>query len=191
MQVISSLLELQSQSLDDRYTISLFKDSQTRIHSMALIHEQLYQSEHLDAINFAEYIQQLVVNLFQSFSPPNNIIHIEIKVERVFLNLETAIPCGLIINELVSNSLKYAFPEQYNGQISIEFRQLNSQQFYLSVSDNGIGFPASFDVEKTETLGLRLVRMLTRQLKGILEINKHQNTQFELTFYKLNYRRRF
>ncbi|MBD3558668.1 PAS domain S-box protein, partial [Planktothrix sp. FACHB-1355] len=173
MQVISSLLELQSQSVNDDQTSALFRESQHRIHSMALIHEQLYQSEHLDLINFAEYIENLAANLFQSFGCTRNSIHLNLQVGKIFLNIETAIPCGLIINELVSNSLKYAFPKGNQGQISIIFSQANSHQFHLKIGDNGVGLPPDFDIETAETLGLRLVRILTRQLKGVLEVDRH------------------
>ncbi|MCL1466825.1 PAS domain S-box protein [Argonema galeatum] len=191
MQVISSLLELQSQSLNDALAIDLFRESQNRISSMALIHEQLYQSEHLDRIDLAEYIQSLVANLLQSFGCTNNGIHLNLNVAPIYFNIETAIPCGLIINELVSNSLKYAFPQGSKGEVGIQFSQRASKQFHLSISDNGIGLPPNFNLETTETLGLRLVRILTRQLKGVLEIDSHQGTAFKITFAELNYRRRF
>ncbi len=191
MQVICSLLELQSQSINDAQTIDLFRESQNRISSMALIHEQLYQSEHLDQIDLAEYIQSLVANLLQSFGCTNNGIHLNVNVAPIYFNIETAIPCGLIINELVSNSLKYAFPQGSKGEVGIQFSQLASKQFHLSISDNGIGLPPNFHLETTETLGLRLVRILTRQLKGVLEIDRHQGTTFKITFAELNYRRRF
>ncbi|MCL1470539.1 PAS domain S-box protein [Argonema antarcticum] len=191
MQVISSLLELQSQSLNDALAIDLFRESQNRISSMALIHEQLYQSEHLDRIDLVEYIQSLVANLLQSFGCTNNTIHLNLNVAPIYLNIETAIPCGLIINEVLSNSLKYAFPQGSKGEVSIQFIQLASKEFNLSISDNGIGLPPNFNLETTETLGLRLVRILTRQLKGVLEIDSHQGTTFKITFAELNYRRRF
>jgi PAS domain S-box-containing protein len=190
MQVISSLLELQSQYIDDPQTITLFQESQHRIRSMALIHEQLYHSLLLERIDFAKYIKDLAMNLFQVFGNQGNAIALKLNVAAISLNIETAIPCGLIINELVSNSLKYAFPNGKQGEIRIIFEQINAQQFHLSVSDNGVGLPPNFNLETTETLGVRLVRMLTRQLKGVLEVDREQGTRLKITFSELNYCRR-
>ncbi|GET42069.1 PAS domain S-box protein [Microseira wollei] len=190
MQVISSLLELQAQYLDDPQTIALFRESQSRIRSMALIHEQLYQSLHLDKIDFAKYIKDLTTNLFQFFGNHSNAIELKLNLAESSLNIETAIPCGLIVNELVSNSLKYAFNQGMPGQISIELFRDELMKFHLIVSDNGVGLPKNFNIETAATLGLRLVRMLTRQLKGFLEIDTDGGTRFKLGFYELNYRRR-
>ena len=190
MQVISSLLQLQAQYIEDEATLFLFEESQTRIHSMALIHEQLYQSDSLARIDIQTYVENLVANLFQSFGFSNNLIEISLNVEPIFLNIETAIPCGLIINELVSNSLKYAFSANVKGEIKIDFRQILDQKFYLSIQDNGSGFPTNFDVENTETLGIRLVKMLAEQLEGGITIDSHPGTCYNLVFKELNYRRR-
>jgi PAS domain S-box-containing protein len=190
MQVVSSLLQLQAQYIEDEPTLALFEESQTRIHSMALIHEQLYQSEHLDRIDIASYVEDLVANLYQSFGCGNTSIQFNLNVEPIYLNIETAIPCGLIINELVSNSLKYAFPQSLAGEININFHEISCQQFHLSIQDNGSGFPADFDVETSETLGLRLVRMLIHQLDGSLVIDSECGTCYHISFVELNYRRR-
>ncbi|NJK75750.1 MAG: PAS domain S-box protein [Microcoleus sp. SU_5_6] len=190
MQVISSLLQLQAQYIEDEDTLSLFEESQTRIHSMALIHEQLYQSEHLDRIDIQPYVENLVANLSQSFGCYSSSICINLNLDPISLNIETAIPCGLIINELASNSLKYAFTQGREGEISIDFRKISDREFYLSIKDNGTGFPEGFDVENTETLGLRLVRMLTRQLDGSLTIDSQCGTCYDIKFKELNYRRR-
>jgi len=190
MQVVSSLLQLQAQYIEDEPTLALFEESQTRIHSMALIHEQLYQSENLARIDLPSYVEDLVANLCQSFGCGNTSIQFNLNVDPIYLNIETAIPCGLIINELVSNSLKYAFPKSLTGEINIKFNQINSQQFHLSIQDNGSGFPADFDVETSETLGLRLVRMLIHQLDGTLVIDSECGTCYNINFVELNYRRR-
>ncbi len=189
MQVISSLLQLQAQYIEDEAMLSLFEESQTRIYSMALIHEQLYQSDSLARIDIQSYLENLVANLFQSFGCSNNLIEITLNVDPIFLNIETAIPCGLIINELVSNSLKYAFPPNVKGEIKIEFGAI-LEQFHLSIQDNGSGFPTDFDVENTETLGVRLVKMLAEQLDGTISIDSHPGTCYHLVFKELNYRRR-
>lgn len=190
MQVVSSLLQLQSQYIEDEPTLALFEESQTRIHSMALIHEQLYQSEHLDRIDLPPYVENLVANLYQSFGCGNTSIQFNLNFDPIYLNIETAIPCGLIINELVSNSLKYAFDQSLAGEININFHEVIPQHFHLTIQDNGSGFPADFDVETTETLGLRLVRMLTQQLEGTLVIDSECGTCYHITFLELNYRRR-
>ncbi|MEG5126662.1 PAS domain S-box protein [Microcoleus sp. ARI1-B5] len=190
MQVVSSLLQLQAQYIEDEPTLALFEESQTRIHSMALIHEQLYQSENIDRIDLLPYVENLVANLYQSFGCGNTSIQFNLNIDAIYLNIETAIPCGLIINELVSNSLKYAFNQSLEGEININFQEINAHQFYLSIQDNGSGFPADFDVETTETLGLRLVRMLTQQLEGTLVIDSECGTCYHITFIELNYRRR-
>ncbi|MEG4913352.1 PAS domain S-box protein [Microcoleus sp. B7-D4] len=190
MQVISSLLQLQAQYIEDEPTLALFEESQTRIHSMALIHEQLYQSEHLDRIALPPYVENLVANLYQSFGCGNTSIKFNLKIAPIYLNIETAIPCGLIINELVSNSLKYAFISKLHGEISISFHEIDDHQFHLTIQDNGRGFPADFDVENTETLGLRLVKMLAYQLEASIAIDSQCGTCYTLIFKELNYRRR-
>ncbi|WP_333318127.1 PAS domain S-box protein [Microcoleus sp. B4-C1] len=190
MQVISSLLQLQAQYIEDEATLTLFEESQTRIHSMALIHEQLYQSEHLDRIALSPYVENLVANLYQSFGCGNTSIKFNLKVDPIYLNIETAIPCGLIINELVSNSLKYAFISSLAGEISINFHEINNSQFHLTIQDNGRGFTANFDWENTETLGLRLVKMLAYQLEASIAIDSQRGTCYSLIFQELNYRQR-
>ncbi|WP_293129273.1 PAS domain S-box protein [Microcoleus sp. bin38.metabat.b11b12b14.051] len=190
MQVVSSLLQLQAQYIEDEPTLALFQESQTRIHSMALIHEQLYQSEHLDRIDLPPYVENLVANLYQSFGCGNSSIQFNLNMDPIYLNIETAIPCGLIINELVSNSLKYAFNKTSSGEININFSEINPQQFYLIIQDNGSGFPAGFDVGTSETLGLRLVRMLTQQLEGNIVVDTECGTCYHISFPELKYRRR-
>ena len=190
MQVISSLLQLQAQYIEDEPTLVLFEESQTRIHSMALIHEQLYQSEHLDRIDLPPYVQNLVANLYQSFGCGNTAIQFNLNLDPIYLNIETAIPCGLIINELVSNSLKYAFSQSLVGEINIDFHKINPQEFQLIIQDNGSGFPAGFDVENAETLGLRLVRMLAYQLEATIAIDSQCGTCYNIIFKELNYRQR-
>ena len=190
MQVISSLLQLQAQYIEDEPTLVLFEESQTRIHSMALIHEQLYQSEHLDRIDLPPYVQNLVANLYQSFGCGNTAIQFNLNLDPIYLNIETAIPCGLIINELVSNSLKYAFAQSLVGEINIDFHKINSQEFQLIIQDNGSGFPHGFDVENAETLGLRLVRMLAYQLEASIAIDSQCGTCYNIIFKELNYRQR-
>lgn len=197
MHVISNLLDLQTQYIDDVSTIGLFTDSQNRINSMALIHEQLYQSPSLGAISFDRYLKDLVDNLLASYSSHSVAVQLQLDLEPVTVNIETAMPCGLIVNELVSNSLKYAFPPEYPGIVRLQLHihsdskeQLKDRQFVLSVGDNGMGICKSINWQNTNSLGLRLVRMLTRQLEGEIELDLKEGTLFRLTFTELQYKER-
>ncbi len=180
LQIISSLLNLQSDYLEDDRSLNIFKVSQNRIESMALIHEKLYQSKDLARINFAEYVQDLVDSLLSSYEIDSSRISAKLDLDDSLLSLDAAIPCGLIINELVLNSLKHAFPIK-KGDICITFSK-NKNAFTLLVSDNGVGFPAELDFQNTKSLGLQLVNALTSQLKGTLELNKDNGVEFKLTF---------
>ncbi|WP_017720845.1 PAS domain S-box protein [Kamptonema formosum] len=182
LQVISSIFSLQSQYIEAPQILSILEDSQNRIASMALIHEKLYQSDTLAQIDFADYIQHLASNLFLSYNVNPEKIRTQVRVEHLCLSLDTAIPCGLLLNELVTNSLKHAFPGSRSGEIAIELSAVSGDQLRLVVRDSGIGFPESFDLQKTNTLGLRLIRVLTRQLRGKIEIYSRDGAVCELTF---------
>ncbi|MFB2879806.1 histidine kinase dimerization/phosphoacceptor domain -containing protein [Floridanema aerugineum] len=182
LQVISSLLKLQSEFTKDREVISLLSDSYNRVRSMALIHEKLYQSQGIAQIDAADYIKSLVYNLVSSHTPISERINLDIQVEPIFFDLDTAIPCGLIINELICNTLKYAFPEGAIGKIYLRLSLLKNQFILLEVADNGIGLPADFDIEMSESLGLQLVNNLTNQLEGNIEIDLQCGTFFRITF---------
>jgi two-component sensor histidine kinase/sensor domain CHASE-containing protein len=182
LQIVISLLNLQSQKTNDKKTIEIFKESQNRIKSMALIHERLYKSKNLAGINFKEYANDLVNNLFRSYGVQSGIINFKIDMDDVILNLDTANPCGLIITELVSNSLKHAFPAERKGEILIKFNSDNNENLTLIVRDNGIGFPTDIDFKKTNTLGMQLVTSLVGQLKGIIELDINNGTEFKITF---------
>ncbi|MEW6493814.1 MAG: PAS domain-containing protein [Cyanobacteriota bacterium] len=182
LQVISSLLRLQSRQIRDQQVLDLFKDSQNRVQAMALIHELLYQSPNLAQIEFQDYIQTLVGNLCRSYDAQKQGVTVNINVEQVYLNLDTAIPCGLIINELVSNSLKHAFPQHQGGEICISFHASDKGQFILRVSDNGVGMGSDFDFHNTRSLGLQLVFRLTKQLEGSIELNHRQKAEFKIVF---------
>lgn len=191
LQVISSIFSLQSQYIEEPRILSILADSQNRIGSMALIHEKLYQSHSLAKIDFADYIQNLASNLFASYNISFNLIRLKLQVSDVSLNLDTAIPCGLLINELVSNSLKHAFPEQQSGEISIDFSVNSEEQLCLVVQDTGVGWPEGVDLRRTNSLGLRLVRALTRQLKGQIEMYTNNGAVFQITFPQPRERQRF
>ena len=157
MQVISSLLKLQSAKIEDKKYVEMFKDSENRIRSMSLIHEKLYQSGDFANVNFDGYVKNIANDLIRSYAVTPDKIKLNTKIEDVSLGLDNAIPCGLIINELISNSLKYAFPKDREGEIKIVLREINSNEIELTVSDDGIGIPAEIDIRETESLGLQLV----------------------------------
>ena len=185
LHVIASLLELQAGSSDDQQVISLFTDSQSRIYSMALIHEQLCLSPKFEHIDFEEYLRSLVGNLFNSYGANSRQIKCIFDVEPVHIQFQTAIPCGLILNEIVSNSLKHGFLGCDRGEIRIHLTQ-QEQIFNLTISDNGVGMGADFEWQKANSLGLRLVRILTKQLDGKINLDCSHGTSFSLSFKIIN-----
>jgi PAS domain S-box-containing protein len=188
MQIISSLLSLQSRYIKDKDAFEVFKESQNRVKSMAMIHERLYNSKGLAKIDFAGYIKNLVDDLFGSYGVNQDDIKIDISADKIFLNADTAIPVGLIINELVTNSLKYAFPAENSdhekSRIYIKFHR-NNKNMLLVVGDNGIGLPEDVDLQHSETLGLRLVRSLVDQINGTVELHSNGQTEFRIIFTQI------
>lgn len=183
MQIISSLLKLQSQFIKDKKNMEIFKESQNRIISMSLIHEKLYQSRDMAKIDFNEYIRDMVNGLFQSYGVNADRIRLDINVENVFLGVDSAIPCGLIINELVTNCLKYAFPDGRKGEIKIILRSTDENEIDLIISDNGVGLPEDLDFRKTDSWGLHLVTILAEnQLQGHIHLNRSGGTEFQIVF---------
>jgi two-component sensor histidine kinase/CheY-like chemotaxis protein len=183
MQIISSLFSLQSRHIKDKRALEIFKSSQNRVRSMALIHERFYQSEDMAKVDFAEYAQSLTSHLFSSHGIKPGAVKLNLKIKDVFLDLNTAIPCGLIINELVSNSLKHAFPGENNGEIKIAMHPLNKDGMEVIVSDNGVGLPKKVDFRKTDSLGLHLVNLLAEdQLHGNIKLDRTKGTSFHIRF---------
>lgn len=192
MQIISSLLNLQRLHVEETETLDILKESQGRVRSMAMIHEKLYQSPNFTRIDFKDYIEKLVSSLIYTYKVQGQDIKQVLEVKDVEMNIDTAIPCGLIINELVTNSLKYAFPlstSNTTGTIKIELNQMEDQ-FKLTVSDNGMGLPVDIKPESSETLGLQLVNNLVNQLEGTLQIDRGNGTKFIIIFTELNYKER-
>ena len=189
MQIISSLLNLQIKYVDEEEAVNVLKESQNRVKSMAMIHEKLYMSDDIAHINFDDYIQSLVKNLFYSYNVENTNIKPILEVEKVTLNMETAVPCGLIISELVSNSLKYAFPNEKKGEILVSLKTVDDK-YELIIRENGIGLPEELDFNNLETLGLLLVNNLTEQIDGELTINRSPGTEFKIKFKELEYNER-
>ena len=178
LQIISSLLWMQSRQVDTE-ALSLFKDSQSRVQTMALIHEQLYQSPDIAQIDFEQYLQTLMRSLFRSYGV-SGAIALDINVNAPPLTIDIALPCGLIVSELVSNALKYAFPNDESGKIWIDFG--SDAELVLRVSDNGIGLPQDLDFRNSASLGLLVVCDLTEQLDGTIELNRTDGTTFKITF---------
>lgn len=182
LQIVCSLLDLQSDYIEDEHSRNFFLDSQNRIRSMALIHQKLYQSESLAFIDMREYIEDLANYLFSCGVKEPGLVHLKVDVGEVSLGMDEAIPCGLIINELISNSLKHAFPDDREGEITVMCSIGEDGWITLLVSDNGVGLPPDLDFRKTDTLGLQLVAMLVKQLRGRIESSGDNGTLWKIAF---------
>ncbi len=182
LQVISSILNLQSENIQDPLSREIFREAQNRVRSMSLIHEKIYQSKNLARIDFGKYIQSLAAYLFRSYSSNAVGISLETSVEALYLDVDTAVPCGLILNELISNALKHAFPDGRTGKISIKLQSDGTRFNILTVSDNGIGLPRDMDFTNSPSLGMQLVHSLVGQLDGTIETNLQEGTEFRITF---------
>ena len=183
MQVIISLLRLQSVKIKDKKYAGMFKDSENRIKSMALIHETLYRSKDFASIDFNGYVKSIANPLIRTYAVNPDRIKLNIRIEDISLGVDNAIPCGLIINERISNALKYAFPKDGIGEIKINLRSMSRDEIELTVSDDGIGIPEEVDIKKTESLGLQLVHILAEdQLDGTLELQRDRGTAFKIRF---------
>ena len=187
--VVASLLEFQAEYINDPKIIKMLDNSQNRITSMALIHEQLYCTTDLEKIDFSQYITALT-NKIASFYNLKN-INFVIDSQAVNLNIETANPCGLIINELIANALEHAFGDRSEGNIGLSFKKDDLGRFTLIVKDDGLGFPENKNFYKSESLGLELVCTLVEQLEGEIKVDNDNGTQIEITFLELNYGNRF
>jgi PAS domain S-box-containing protein len=181
LQVISSILNLQSSYVKDKKTLEILRESQNRIKSMSFIHESLYQTKDFSNINFTEYVTNLSNNLVHSYQSFEEQVNLDLKIQDVFLNLDLAIPCGLIINEILSNALKYAFPKNNKGKINIRLTH-RKQVITLVIQDNGVGLPAHIDYNNTESLGLQLVVTLVDQLGGTIKLDRTIGTKFTIVF---------
>jgi PAS domain S-box-containing protein len=183
MQVISSLLKLQAGYVADGETRELLKESRNRIRSMALIHECLYKSKDLARIDFREYVESLTRGLIRSSTSDMQKISLKVDIENVIISADTSIPCGLIINELVSNALKHAFKGGRDGEIRVAINRTDREEYLLTVGDNGVGFPDGLDFMAPDSLGLELVNILVNnQLKGDIELDRTEGTEFRISF---------
>jgi PAS domain S-box-containing protein len=181
LQIIISLLNLQTGYIKDEVTLKAVKDGQSRVRSMALVHEKFYQSDTVTEIDFGEYIRKLCQFLYQSYGDKTDRIDVVIKGEHIGLDMDTAMPCGLLVNEIVSNAYKYAFPGQNKGTILIELEKLNGRM-RLHIADDGVGVPEELDFEQSDSLGMQLIQALTSQLDGELKVSRENGTSFEISF---------
>jgi PAS domain S-box-containing protein len=188
LQIISSLLSLQEVYVqEDVKAVNVLKESRNRVLSMATVHEMLYQSNDISRINFSYYIKKLISNIFHSYHNSNIP---QINVDQIYLNIETSIPLGLIISELVSNSLKYAFPDNKIGNITVELHSHN-EEYELVISDNGVGLPEELDFRNVQsTLGLQLINSLVSQLDGSIQLDRSHGTKYTIKFKELKYNQR-
>lgn len=190
LQIVSSLLNLQAGYITDKKILEVFKESQTRIRSMALIHEKLYQSRDLDKINFSDYIQSLIKDLFSSYRSQADKINIKSETGEIFLEIDQAILCGLIVNELISNAIKHAFKGREEGEIIVKLQEVDGE-YKIIVKDNGIGFPKDINIENSETLGLQLVTSLTSQMSGHIQIISESGTKVIISFKGISKGRKY
>ena len=184
LQVVSSLLYLQSKDIKDEKILQMFRDSQNRVRTMALIHEKLYQSDGLRGVDLADYIKSLANSLIGSYSNSSGTVRLTVDLQPVVLGIEKATPCGLIVNEIISNSLKHAFPNGNEGEIRIILSSAGNDQsaINLVIADNGVGIPKDIGSGKTDTLGLTVVKTLTDQINGSLEIDRSAGTRYTISF---------
>lgn len=182
LQVISGLLNLQARHITDPGAKEIYKESQNRVITMGLIHEELYQSKDLAQVDFAAYIQNLSSNLFASYGKEHSNVDLVIDAAHIEMIVDTAIPCGLIVNELISNSLKHAFPMEKEGEVRVNFHSMGDGVYQLSVADSGVGLPVGFDFRRSKSLGLQLVTVMTELLGGTIELNQDGGTTFTITF---------
>jgi PAS domain S-box-containing protein len=179
--VIQSLLKLQAIYIEDEETKGLFNESQNRVQSMSMIHERLYKTDDLSTVNFGEYIRSLATQLFRSYRINPSLVKLIIDVPDLGVDVNTMIPCGLILNELVSNACKYAFPDDRKGELSVMLDK-RDDEYSLIVKDDGAGLPENLDIYNTESLGMQIVTALVKQIKGKLEVDKEGGTKFSVSF---------
>ncbi|MCK4764834.1 MAG: response regulator [Candidatus Aminicenantes bacterium] len=182
LQIINSLLNLQSREVRDAKSLAVFEKCKNRIDTIALVHEKLYQSEDLANINFGEYVRTLTSRLFDAYATNLPAVELNIDADDLFLEVNKAIPCALVINELVTNSLKHAFPGGREGKVTVALKLQNSDKIALTVADNGVGLPGEFPVEKPETLGMQIINALVGQLHGFMQVDKSKGTKFTIEF---------
>ncbi|OGU73168.1 MAG: hypothetical protein A2V93_09370 [Ignavibacteria bacterium RBG_16_34_14] len=185
LQIISSLISLQSNQIKDKEMGHFFEQTKNRIKSIALVHEKLYKSRDLSSINCEEYLNELINNVYETIKTESSNVFLRIEIEKIFISIDFAISLALIINELASNSLKYAFPNNRKGQIYVSLKQEDEAKFILVLRDDGVGFTKEVNLNNTNTLGLRLVNVLVEQLGGTISVNNSKGTEYIITLSNL------
>jgi two-component sensor histidine kinase len=182
LNVMSHLLEWQARLIPDPAMRAIFRESQARIQTMSLIHDQLYQTDNLAEVNLAAYIERLVNNIFLTYGDRTERYQLALDLQSIELSLDKALPCGLILNELLTNAFKYAFPDRRKGEIQIVLYRSNPRSVHLKVQDDGVGIPEHIDWDSSHSLGLKLINILTHQLDGMIELERRTGTCFHLVF---------
>ena len=177
--VVSGLLNIQAANIKDKKAKAAFQATRDRIFSLSAVHSQLYHSENYSYVDYKEYIKKLVSNIYYSFQMSGH-VKLHLDLADITLPIDKAIPCGLLVNEIVTNALKHAFPEKRKGNLRITTHSLEDKNIEIIVKDDGIGIPESFNIEKTETLGLKLIDLMTKQIEGTLEIESKKGTEFKI-----------
>lgn len=182
LQIISSLLHIQSKSVEDEFSLNLLKESQNRVRSMAIIHQKLYENKDLSSVDFNSYTHGLTSYLLSSYRVDQSIISFKSKIKDIHLSLKTAIPCGLILNEILTNSLKYAFPDKRNGTIFIDLQKIGNGRFQLKIGDNGVGINKSTHPEKRKSLGMDLIEIFVQQINGAMQLESKNGVCYTIIF---------
>ncbi|MGQ0829580.1 MAG: sensor histidine kinase, partial [Bacteroidota bacterium] len=184
LQIISSLLNLQAKSIKDPFSREKFEDTQNRVRSMALVHEKLYESKESSKINFSGYIKDFMEAVSRSYniSEDKITVHTDIRVDNSYLKIDTAIPCALILNELISNCFKHAFSNRKKGNIYMYLNRSTDNEYIIRVADDGVGISDTINIKETSSLGLQLIAMLVEQINGDLTILSQKGTMFVVKF---------
>jgi PAS domain S-box-containing protein len=191
LQVVNSLLYLESIGAAEQATREILRDCQSRIKAIALIHEKLYRSEDIERVDFTDYGTDLVSDLIRTYDVHSTDVAVHTDFDKVSLGVDTAVPCGLIMNELIANVFKHAFVDGAKGDLWIKMSQLGDKAYMLTVRDNGVGLPEGFSLETASSLGMKLVRDLIRQLEGTLAVEGDKGTTIHATFRESKYRERW
>ncbi len=187
LMIMASLLNMQSRYIEDEVARDIFKDSQSRAKTMALIHEKLYQSKELKKLDVQDYMESLARDIYRVYIKDPHRIQLKIDVEPHMLDINTVIPLGLILNELLTNTFKYAFPGEAEGSVEVRFSKKENITFLLEVTDDGVGLHSDFHAKKTDSLGMHLIHSLTEQIKGEIKIHSNHGTQIRVKFQELKY----
>jgi len=186
LQIITSLLRMQSRAVQDPAFSDALRECQNRVAAMALIHDKLYRARDLARVSFPEYVRDLTNNILTSYALPARSVLVKLDVDDLSLSLDSAVPCGLILNELMSNCLKHAFPLGHSGTVYVSFHAEGADELCLAVQDDGVGMPAEVDLERTSSLGWRLIRALAQQLGGVVQCQTAGGTLVEIRFARQN-----